>query len=61
MAVFPLLLRYKAPDGSFGARVHADTLEQARGFLAQWRDQGFTDFDIEDATGQPVKEASLNA
>jgi hypothetical protein len=61
MANFPLLLRFKCADGSYGARAHADTTEQACGFLAQWRAQGFTEFDIEDATGQSVSEADLNA
>jgi hypothetical protein len=61
MADFPLLLRYKNPNGSVGPQVHADTLEQARGFLVQWREQGFSQFVIEDATGQPVKETDLNA
>lgn len=61
MANFPLLLRYKAPDGTMSARVHADTVEQAHSFLAQWRKQGFSEFDIEDATGQPVKEESLRS
>lgn len=59
MADFPLLVRYKAPDGTFSARVHADTPKQARGFIAQWREQGFTEFEIEDANGQPVKLEAL--
>jgi hypothetical protein len=59
MADFPLKLKCKNPDGSVGPQVYADTVDQARGFLAQWRGQGFTEFVIEDATGQPVKEASL--
>jgi hypothetical protein len=61
MANFPLLVRYKGADGKWSARVHADTAEQARGFLAQWRKQGFTEFDIEDPGGQPLSEAELNA
>jgi hypothetical protein len=61
MANFPLLLRYKKPDGSVGPQLHADHQGQARDFLTQWREQGFTEFVIEDATGQPVKEADLNA
>jgi hypothetical protein len=60
MANFPLLLRYKRPDGSVGPQAHADHPVQALDFLAQWRKEGFAEFVIEDATGQPIKEADLN-
>jgi hypothetical protein len=61
MADFPLKLRYKRADGTVGSGVLADDLQQARGFLAQWRQEHFTEFMIEDANGNPVRVADLDA
>jgi hypothetical protein len=61
MADFPLKLRYSFTDGSVGPGVLADDIAQARSFLAQWREQGFTKFAIEDVNGQPVRLEDLDA
>ncbi len=59
MLNFPLLLRFKPAGGGYSPWVHADTVEQARGFLLQWRQEGYKEFDIEDAQGNPVGEDQL--
>jgi len=59
MANFPILVRYKGPDGNWSARVHADTADQAKGFIQQWKEQGHTEFDGEDANGQPINLKKL--
>jgi len=61
MPDMPLKVRFKHANGTYSARVMADEVSQVIDYLKQWRSQGHTEFDIEDANGNPVKEADLNA
>lgn len=50
MANYPLKVRHKDAQGNWAATVFADTPEQVRSYLIDWRAAGFTEFDIEDVT-----------
>lgn len=60
MAEFPLTMRYRKADGSFGPAAIADDMEKARDFLAQWRHAGYIGFVVEDVAGQRIEEAGLS-
>ena len=59
MADYPIAVRFKGPDGKWSARVLADTPEQVNSYVQQWNEQGHTEIDAEDATGQPVDPKAL--
>jgi hypothetical protein len=56
---FPIMTRYKQADGRWSAQSHADTLEQARDHVRQYRQNGYTEIDIVDADGYPIAEDAL--
>jgi hypothetical protein len=49
----PIVTRYKQADSRWSPAVHADTLEQAREHVRQYRQNGYTEIDIVDADGYP--------
>jgi hypothetical protein len=55
----PISTRYKQADSRWSAAVRAETLEQAREHVRQYRQNGYTEIDIVDADGYPIGEDAL--